>query len=67
MLGQPCRHVATAIVYNRDQFIHGNGPRAQVCVRCGVEKLVTEAEAAHFTTSRQQMRDSLQLQEDGLL
>ena len=33
--------------YNRDQFIHGNGPRAQVCVRGGVEKgLVTEAEVA---------------------
>ena len=36
-------------VYNRDQFIHGNGPRAQVCVRCGVEKgLVSKEEAASF-------------------
>ncbi|MDC3047933.1 MAG: hypothetical protein VX366_02755 [Candidatus Thermoplasmatota archaeon] len=40
-----CRHCYST--YNRDQFIHGNGPRAQVCVRCGVEKgLVTEAEVA---------------------
>ena len=36
-------------VYPREQFIHGNGPRAQVCVRCGVEKgLVTEEEAANM-------------------
>ena len=34
-------------VYPREQFIHGNGPRAQVCVRCGVEQgMVTEEEAA---------------------
>ena len=33
--------------YAREQFIHGNGPKAQVCVRCGVEKgLVTQEEAA---------------------
>jgi len=39
-------------VYNRDQFIHGNGPRAQVCVRCGVEKgLVSKEEAASFYDS----------------
>ena len=39
-------------VYNRDQFIHGNGPRAQVCVRCGVEQgMVTEEEAASLYDS----------------
>ena len=33
--------------FNREQFIHGVGPRAQVCVRCGVEKgMVTKEEAA---------------------
>ena len=38
-----CRHCYCT--YPRGQFIHGNGPRAQVCVRCGVEKgLVTEEE-----------------------
>lgn len=38
-----CRHCFGT--YNRDQFIHGNGPRAQVCVRCGLEMgLVTEEE-----------------------
>ncbi len=40
-----CRHCCST--YARGQFIHGNGPRAQVCVRCGVEKgLVTEDEVA---------------------
>ncbi|MBA4694344.1 MAG: hypothetical protein H2066_00650 [Candidatus Poseidoniales archaeon] len=40
-----CRHCYGT--YNRDQFIHGNGPKAQVCVRCGVEKgLVAKEEAA---------------------
>lgn len=40
-----CRHCYGT--YARGQFIHGNGPRAQVCVRCGVEKgLVTEDEVA---------------------
>ena len=40
-----CRHCFS--VYPRGQFIHGNGPRAQVCVRCGVEMgLVTKEEAA---------------------
>ena len=33
--------------FNREQFIHGNGPRAQICVRCGVDQgLVSEEEAA---------------------
>ena len=40
-----CRHCYGT--YSRDQFIHGNGPKTQVCVRCGVEKgLVTQDEAA---------------------
>ena len=40
-----CRHCFC--VYPREQFIHGNGPKAQVCVRCGVEKgLVAEHEVA---------------------
>ena len=40
-----CRHCYC--VYPREQFIHGNGPKAQVCVRCGVEKgLVSEEEVA---------------------
>jgi hypothetical protein len=39
-----CRHCSS--IYPRSYFIHGVGPRAQVCVRCGVEKgLVTEEEA----------------------
>ena len=34
-------------VYPREQFIHGNGPKAQVCVRCGLERgMVTEEEVA---------------------
>ena len=34
-------------VYPREQFIHGIGPKAQVCVRCGLERgLVTEEEVA---------------------
>lgn len=40
-----CRHCYGT--YARDQFIHGNGPKSQVCVRCGVEKgLATEDEVA---------------------
>ena len=36
-------------VYPRGQFIHGNGPKAQVCVRCGVEKgMVREEEVPSF-------------------
>ena len=35
--------------YTREHFIHGNGPRAQVCARCGVEKnLVSKEEAANL-------------------
>ena len=35
--------------YTRENFIHGNGPRAQVCARCGVEKnFITEEEAANL-------------------
>ena len=42
---QTCRYCYST--YAREQFIHGNGPKAQVCVRCGVEKgLVTQEEAA---------------------
>lgn len=40
-----CRHCYGT--YARDQFIHGNGPKSQVCVRCGLEKgLVEEDEVA---------------------
>ena len=39
-----CRHCFG--VYPRNQFIHGIGPRAQVCVRCGVEKGLVEPEEA---------------------
>ena len=39
-----CRHCFGT--YHRNQFIHGNGPRAQVCVRCGVEKGLVSAEEA---------------------
>lgn len=36
-----CRHCGST--YPREFFIHGNGPKTQVCVRCGVEQgLVTE-------------------------
>ncbi|MCP2504078.1 MAG: hypothetical protein NLN65_02105 [Candidatus Poseidoniaceae archaeon] len=42
-----CRHCSST--YSREQFIHGNGPKAQVCVRCGLEKgLVTEEDAANM-------------------
>ena len=31
--------------YSREQFIHGIGPRTQVCIRCGVErKIASETE-----------------------
>ena len=40
-----CRHCYGT--YAREQFIHGNGPNSQVCVRCGVEMgLVPQEEAA---------------------
>ncbi len=42
-----CRHCYST--YPREQFIHGNGPKTQVCVRCGVEKgLVTKEEVASY-------------------
>jgi hypothetical protein len=42
-----CRFCSS--VYPRNQFIHGNGPKAQVCVRCGLEKgMVTEDEVPSF-------------------
>jgi len=45
-----CRHCYAT--YAREQFIHGNGPKAQVCVRCGLEKgLVTEEEVASLYNS----------------
>lgn len=45
-----CRHCYGT--YAREQFIHGNGPKAQVCVRCGVEKgLVTQEEVASLYDS----------------
>ncbi len=31
-------------VYPEDQFITGNGPRYQICVRCGVEEGIVEAD-----------------------
>ena len=30
-----CRHCGST--YPREFFIHGNGPKTQVCVRCGVD------------------------------
>lgn len=42
-----CRHCYST--YPREQFIHGNGPKSQVCVRCGVEMgLVTKEEVASY-------------------
>ena len=42
-----CRHCSST--YPREQFIHGNGPHTQVCVRCGLEKgLVSKEEAANM-------------------
>ena len=42
-----CRFCSS--VYPRNQFIHGNGPMAQVCVRCGLDKgMVSEEEAPSF-------------------
>ena len=42
-----CRHCYS--VYPREQFIHGIGPRTQVCVRCGLKKgLVTEEEVPSY-------------------
>ena len=39
-----CRHCGST--YPREFFIHGNGPKTQVCVRCGVEMgLVAKEEA----------------------
>jgi len=38
-----CRHCGST--YPREYFIHGNGPKTQVCVRCGVDMgLVTKEE-----------------------
>ncbi len=38
-----CRHCGST--YPREFFIHGNGPKTQVCVRCGVDHgLVTQDE-----------------------
>ena len=35
--------------FAREYFIHGNGPRAQICVRCGLEQgLVTKEEVPTF-------------------
>jgi len=31
-----CRHCGST--YPREFFIHGNGPKTQVCVRCGVDQ-----------------------------
>ncbi len=40
-----CRHCYST--YAREQFIHGNGPKTQVCVRCGLDKgLVSKEEVA---------------------
>ena len=42
-----CRFCSS--VYPRNQFIHGNGPMAQVCVRCGLDKgMVSEEEVPSF-------------------
>ena len=38
-----CRHCGST--YPREFFIHGNGPRAQVCAQCGLDRgLVTKEE-----------------------
>ena len=38
-----CRHCGST--YPREFFIHGNGPRAQVCAQCGLDQgLVTREE-----------------------
>ena len=35
--------------FYRDQFIHGNGPRAQVCIRCAVNrKMASEEEIGNL-------------------
>jgi hypothetical protein len=54
-----CRHCSS--IYPRDYFIHGNGPRTQVCVRCGVEQgLITAEEAPTlFNTSQKNSRFSI--------
>ena len=42
-----CRHCQGT--YPREYFIHGNGPRKDVCVRCGVDKgLVEESEVPAY-------------------
>ena len=39
--------------FSRDQFIHGNGPRAQVCIRCAVDmKIATEEETENFYSEK---------------
>ena len=44
---QTCRHCSST--YSREQFIHGNGPNSQVCVRCGLEKgLITKDQATNM-------------------
>ena len=46
-----CRHCLGT--FTRDQFIHGNGPRAQVCIRCAVEmKIATEEEVANLYSEK---------------
>ena len=45
-----CRHCYGT--YAREQFIHGIGPKSQVCVQCGLDKgLVTEDEVASLYDS----------------
>ncbi len=39
-----CRHCAST--YPREQFIHGNGPKTQVCVRCGLDLGLVKKEDA---------------------
>ena len=42
-----CRYCSST--YPREQFIHGNGPMTQVCVRCCLEKgLVSKEDAANM-------------------
>ena len=39
--------------FSREQFIHGNGPRAQVCIRCAVEmKIATEEEIKNLYSDK---------------
>ena len=52
--GSSCRLVGIVWgTFNREQFIHGNGPRAQVCIRCAVEmKIATDEEIENLYSEK---------------